>query len=215
MGYILIVIIDGYNLLKQIFPKVRGKLDKQRQKFVEMLGYYKKKKAREIKEIIVVFDGGLLRHAERQTKAGVVVVFSGQKSSADEWILNFVKKNKEKQILLVSMDRELIDKSGRFGVDNIKVFDFYQIIQNSILDSVVGGFDGSDSQFLHKFDDKLDDFQEGFGHEDDKALDLLMEQYSMGKEKKDDSCEDKSSRKSKAQKLSKKEKAIYKKIKKL
>jgi hypothetical protein len=219
--YILIIIIDGYNLLKQIFPKVKGKLDKQRKQFIELLGFYKKKKTKEIKEIIVVFDGGFFRHAEREIKLGVVVVFSGQKSSADEWILNYVQNNKEKQILLVSMDRELISKSNRFKVDNIKVFDFYKIIQNTVLvDELSGFYDKNMQDFLYKFEDKLDGFQDvqdGFEHKDNKALDLLMKQYSFGIEtvSKDDSYKELNSRKSKGQKLSKKEKTIYKKIKKL
>ena len=106
----MIVIIDGYNLLKQVFYKVKGKLDAQRKHFIKQLGHYKSKKGDGIKEIIVVFDGGHFRHATREIHSGIVVVFSGQKSSADQWIAEYVEKHKGKEFLLVSKDRELISK---------------------------------------------------------------------------------------------------------
>ena len=62
----MIIIIDGYNLLKQVFPRVKRKLDKQRKKFISQLGYYKKQKLETIKDIIVVFDGGFFNHATRE-----------------------------------------------------------------------------------------------------------------------------------------------------
>ena len=74
----MIILIDGYNLLKQVFPHIRGKLDAQRKFFVQQLGFYKHKKAKDIKDIIVVFDGGQLSHATREVWDGIVVIFSGQ-----------------------------------------------------------------------------------------------------------------------------------------
>ncbi len=215
----LIILIDGYNLLRHTFYNVKGKLVKQREQFIRQLGYYKSKKS--IGKIIAVFDGGLSRHATREVHGGVVVMYSGQKSSADDWILDFVKKNKEKEMLLVTMDNELKDKCANYGVDNIGVKDFYDLVQNSLLEEVVESFSQKTDQ-VQKFDD-LDDSSSfdahfddyGNKHRDSQAIDMLMEQTILNSIKKDDTYSDLASRKSKAKTLSKKEKKVYKKIKKL
>ena len=40
----MVLLIDGYNLLRNIFHKQKGKLDKQRKDLIQQLSYYKKKK---------------------------------------------------------------------------------------------------------------------------------------------------------------------------
>ena len=40
----MIVVIDGYNLLKQIFPGKKDTLAKQRDFFIKQLSHYKSKK---------------------------------------------------------------------------------------------------------------------------------------------------------------------------
>jgi len=74
--------------------------------------------------------------------------------------------------------------------------------------------------FLEDIATQLRDGVEGkikkISEKKDEALDLLMAQYADLQYTKNDDYEDKkTSRKSKAKKLSKKEKALYKKIKKL
>lgn len=215
----MILLIDGYNLLKQVFCHVKGKLDKQRKQLVKELGFYKHKKE-DIKDIIVVFDGGLFNHATREIKHGVVVIFAGQKQSADDWILHHIEKNKNREFLLVSMDRELKQKAGKFGVDSINVFDFYKLLQSCLQDDVEKLFtpvgDGELKKHSH---DKVDIFENCEQKVDTEALDLLMEEASLnypGFEKKenyqnDDSLERKGSSKT----VSKKEKHYRAKIKKL
>ena len=216
----LIVIIDGYNLLKQLFPGQKESLGMQRKQLVKQLGYYKKKKGKEIKEIILVFDGGFFRHATREVHSGIAVIFSGQKNSADEWIFNYVKKHKEKEILLVTMDKELIGNCQQYGVDAISVFDFYKIMQNGLLKEAEKDFEArkvADAVQKYETDFEMSGNNEKMPQIDNKALDMLMEQstINIGHEKKDDIYSDKKARKSRSQKPSKKEKKIYKKIKKL
>ena len=117
----MIVIIDGYNLLKQIFPGVKHTLDKQRTAFIQQLAYYKSKKP-QISEIIVVFDAGPSNHATRTVKSGIVVIFSGVKSSADNWILHFVERNKGKELLVVTLDRALKEACHTFHADTLDVY---------------------------------------------------------------------------------------------
>jgi len=213
----VIIIIDGYNLLKQVFPKVKGAhaLEKQRNTLIRQLGHYKSNKVDSIREIIVVFDGGVLLHATREVHDGVVVILSGQRGSADEWIINYVRKNKEKELLLVTMDRQIKDECRPFGADAIDVFDFYNLVQGELLDAVAQEMTHkSEAQKYAADDDAYADEQIKKEINND-ALDLLMEQYGDATMQKDDDYKTDADRKSKGKKLSKKEKALYKKIKKL
>lgn len=214
----MIVLIDGYNLLRHAFAKEKGKLIKQREQFIKQLGYYRNKK--ENLQIIIVFDGGLAKHANREVHAGVAVIYSGQNSSADDWILDFVKKNKEKEILLVTLDRELKDKCSNFGVDNISVKDFYNLVQNSIVTDIEKDYlENKNKDFIYKLEktEKFEDLFEDFDNKNNKALDLLMEQDLGNSEifKKDFEDLHKINRQTKSKFLSKKDKKLHKKIKKL
>lgn len=214
----MIVVIDGYNLLKQIFPGIKGSLEKQRALFIQHLAHYKMKKAKEISEIVVVFDAGPSTHATREVKSGVVVVFSGTRSSADNWILAFVERKKGQELLVVTLDRELLDACKRLGADVLSVYDFYNIMQQNLLEDAAEAFAGTDQHtIIEKYDNiglvECDNYSI-----DTKALDILMEQASVGITKDidlDETGEAASLKKSKAHKLSKKERRIATKLKKL
>jgi len=207
----MIVIIDGYNLLKQIFPGVKENLDKQKKIFIQELAFYKSKK-QEVKEIVVVFDGGLLLHATREIHQGIVVVYSGIRNCADNWIINFVARNRPKQILVVTLDRKLKASCEKMGADNISVYDFYQIMQKNILNDAQESLNhqGTDFKKLNHLD--FDDLKKDV---DNKALDLLMKQASIRIPEEKAECNNNHRRKGKSYTPSKKEKMIYKKLKKI
>lgn len=210
----MIILIDGYNLLKQLFPKLKEDLEKQKNQLIKQLGYYKNKKFPEVKDIIIVFDGGPLRHATREIHAGIVVIYSGQNSTADEWIIDFVEKNKEKEMLLITLDKNLISSCQKYGTDSLNIFDFYKILQNTLLSDV--DIDQElEKQNIQKY--KNIEYENENQVINNKALDLLMEQASLnlGHKKDDTIYSEKHARESKAQKISKQEKKIYKKLKKL
>jgi len=209
----VIVIIDGYNLLKQVFNKVKGKLDIFRDQLVKELSFYKKIKNEEIKEIIVVFDGGLSLHSERQIQNGVVVIFSGQKKSADDWIFEYVQKNANKELLLISKDNELKFRCSKFNVDAIDVFDFYDIVLNTITVQASKDFE-KNNDTIHKYesDDYIYGQLEDFSSKNNKALDILMSHADLEFKKAEI---DEKHKIPKSFKVAKKEKRIYKKIKKL
>lgn len=208
----MIILIDGYNLLKQLFPKLKENLEKQKNQLIKQLGYYKNKKFPEVKEIIIVFDGGLLRHATREIHSGIVVIYSGQNSTADDWIIDFAEKNKEKEILLITLDKNLISSCQKYGVDSLNIFDFYKILQNTLLSDI-----DVDQEIKKQNIQKYKDESSNEYNINNKALDLLMENASLSLEhKKDDTIySGKNARESKAKKISKQEKKFYKKLKKL
>jgi len=220
-GCKVVVLVDGYNVLKLIYPGIKGKLEKQRMHFIRQLGYYKTKKSSEISEIIVVFDAGPFNHASREIKHDVVIMFSGQKSTADDWIVNYVERKKGQQIILVTKDRNLIDRGCKLGCEALDSLDFYKIVQNCLLQDVSGKrfLDAKDElSSLQRYeesdvvwdDDQVDDHDKG-------ALDLLMENASLTMMTKDECVEglNKAHKKGNSQRLSKKEKEVEKIFKKL
>jgi len=203
---VMVLVIDGYNLLKQIFPGIKTSMEKQREHFIAELSYFKKQKP-DVSEIVVVFDAGPMMHATREIKKGIVVVFSGVKSSADNWIINFVERNKIKEILVVTLDRELAKSCKSQGADILGVFDFYEILQHNLMEKAAQGDDIRLDTNFEKYD---------YDNTNNKALDLLMQQASINVHiKKDDESPNSSRLKSKGYTPSKKEKMLAKKLKKL
>jgi predicted RNA-binding protein with PIN domain len=231
----MIVVIDGYNVLKQIFPNIKGKIDKERNSFIRQLGYYKSKKSSDIKDIIVVFDAGPFGHATREVHEGVVVIFSGQKSSADDWIIEYVENHKNEDLLIVTMDRKIIRECEKSGATTLGSIDFYGLMQSFLLDAAaqefstqefstqsLGGTSGQSDSFAEKYDPD-DDLADELSRKkfDRHALDLMMEQASLEqanlllKKEDDANLDNTNKRKGVAEKLSKKERRVLSKIKKL
>ena len=57
------------------------------------------------KEFIFVFDGKSDKYS-----SGKRVVWVGLEKKADDWIINFVSKNQEKRIVVITRDRDLAEK---------------------------------------------------------------------------------------------------------
>ncbi|MFA6535410.1 MAG: NYN domain-containing protein [Candidatus Babeliales bacterium] len=217
----MIVVIDGYNLLKQIFPHVKGRIDKERNAFIRQLGYYKSRKPKEIKELIVVFDAGPFSHATREIHEGVTVMFSGQKSTADDWIIEYADSHKGMDVLVVTMDRKIIQACEKAGATTLGSLDFYGIMQSFLLEeaaqelstqAVVPG--ATTVLEVEKYDQ--DDEELNGKKVDRKALDMMMEQAGFFVNKEDDVDLDRGkSRKSASSKLSKKDRQLLSKVKKL
>ncbi len=214
----MILVIDGYNLLKQIFYKQKDVLHEQREELIKQLGCYFEKKKDDIALIIIVFDAGPYLYATRNVYNSVVEIYSGQRSTADDWIAKFVEKNKHKSLLLVTMDKELINRCENFGADTMSVNEFYSILQDALLEN---GIEDVHQKKVPKEIKKLEK-EDVWGYDDKKssinseALDFLMQQEDFHHEKKE-SLEDKycGRKKGNSHKLSKKERKKQAKIKKL
>jgi predicted RNA-binding protein with PIN domain len=204
----MVVVIDGYNLLKQVWPGIKTSMEKQREHFIAELSYFKKQKP-DISEIVVVFDAGPMTHATREIKKGIVVVFSGIKSSADDWIIHFVERNKIKEILVVTLDRELAKSCKSHGADVLGVFDFYEILQHNLMEKASQGQEIRLATDFEKYENRG-------ATANNTALDLLMQQASINVPlKKDDKNYSRTTPRNKGYTPSKKEKMLDKKLKKL
>ena len=99
----MIIIIDGYNLLNLIHgPNVS---EMQRSACINLLGRYIKKRQH---KMIIVFDAGPCIYPMQEKQHGVTVIYSGSYQSADDSIIKFVQENHQKELLVISADRELL-----------------------------------------------------------------------------------------------------------
>jgi len=117
----MIVVIDGYNLIKQILGSKRIS-HKQRDQFVVQLAQYLKKRGL---KGVVVFDGGESTYPYSVKKGNVTIIFSGYKETADEVIASYLQEHKEYELLLISSDRALRNYAETLDKQTMNATEFY------------------------------------------------------------------------------------------
>ena len=103
----LILVIDAYNVLRSPESSFRGSAGKKA--LHKSLATYLSSSGSEIDRVILVYDGGSLHYPERERSGKLETVLAGYKQSADDWIIDFVRKTSG-TIVVVTDDAEL----GRF-----------------------------------------------------------------------------------------------------
>lgn len=194
----MILVIDGYNLLKKLHGQDVS--ESQRSAFVNLMGRYMKKRHH---KVVVFFDGGPYYYPSAEKQKGVVVWYSGQNQSADDLIVTYAQEHKNREMLVVTLDRELGNKVGEARVETVEPLFFYEKVQSICNPEKKGSFEAEGAIC------KLSE-------EDDEELDSLMyEAAGMRIPVKDE--EDSHSRKQSAsgEHTSKKERAYRRYIDKL
>ncbi|MCF7900132.1 NYN domain-containing protein [Candidatus Babeliales bacterium] len=195
----MIIIVDGYNLLKKIFVETFIS-EKQRTAFVNLMGRYSKKRGH---KVIIVFDAGPCRYPLTEKDHGVTVIYSGEYQSADDIIMDFVQKHENKDILVVTEDREIIQAVERCHEDALDPRTFYEKVKNA--------FNVSDEVLKKELSGiiKLSDTE-------NEDLDALMHYAaSMNMQVKDDECYTVHDRQKKGQEVKKSQRNRLKKVDKL
>lgn len=187
------IIIDGYNVLKQMITAAQIGLA-QRRAFTNMLGKYAGKKNH---TITLVFDGGPDTWTSQEKDHGITVMYSGIKQTADDVIKKLLLAKKF-GVLLVTSDNELKASAARLGIASMNADDFYNLVKDELSQKE----QGASGDVLIKTNT-----------ESESWVDELMRADTRKIYKHDDHEEDE--RKSPGQKLSKKERAYIQKIKKL
>ena len=82
----MIILIDGYNLLKQRNPGIYVE-DSVREQFIRLLGAYHKRRGH---VMMLIFDGGTHLWPIQENKAGIVVIYAGNGKSADDYIKYYI-----------------------------------------------------------------------------------------------------------------------------
>ncbi|MCX5806659.1 MAG: NYN domain-containing protein [Proteobacteria bacterium] len=111
------LIIDGYNYINRIRTSPAGEgsnLDMLRRSLLDRFVQYKKLKR---VKLTVVFDAynSFSPGRQRENYKGIDVVYSGEKETADDVIIGWIRE-KRAGIVAVSSDRAIIDEAKRHGV---------------------------------------------------------------------------------------------------
>lgn len=122
----MILLIDGYNLIKQALQKAEIS-EYERENFISRLGKYGKIRGHKVE---LVFDGGPTDNPLKESLYGVYVTYSGYKKSADDYIKDYLDRNRALDILLVSSDRDICRHAARLDVEQIDSVDFYSIMSD-------------------------------------------------------------------------------------
>lgn len=194
----MIVVVDAYNVLKQVLPSVQIG-ERERNSFIQELGRYARQRQH---KIILVFDGGPYDRASQERIAGVYVVYAGCHETADEYIKRYLTEHRELDLLLVSSDREVRAVAHGLQIESVRAPDFYAIVCATL-------HENNRVQPRESFVIKTTE-------RDNPELDELMREGSrVVRGKVDDMVAGQGGRKSLAQRPSKKERKIIKKIGKL
>ena len=124
----MIILIDGYNLLKQRDPGIYVE-DSARNQLIRSLGAYHKRRGH---RIILIFDGGISPWPVQETKAGVLVIYAGHGKSADDYIKYYIAEHHKEDLLLISSDRELGLWASKYDIASMDSLPFYDIIVNTL-----------------------------------------------------------------------------------
>lgn len=201
------LIIDAYNILKQVSPKLYVE-DRERSAFIEKVVYYTHQRNN---QAIIVFDGSPPDDKPLREQLDMVsVVYAGWNTQADTFIHQYVKKHKGRDLLLVSSDRQLCALVAEYKVPSVDALLFYKILQQA----------RTHTRKEEIFDQKIVKIkintQEDRDLDQNLDIDTIMEEACQEVFSKDEFVDDKpDSRLSSAYTPSKKERTFLKKIKKL
>ena len=152
----MIIIIDGYNVIKRFYGVTVS--DAHKSAFINLLGRYMKKRNH---RILVVFDGGPHFWPLVEKQKGVAVWHSGERQSADDLIIAYAQEHKNKDIVAVTADGEIIKKVGQADVHVIDPHFFYEKVKEVCSPNI------SETPIHSTHVEKLSD-------EDDEIVDALM-----------------------------------------
>ncbi len=124
----MIIIIDGYNLLKSILPAHSVRENERRQFLATLSDYASRKKH----DLVVVFDGGPHEWPLKEKIMGMKVIYAGQRQTADAVIKHYVADHYRKELLLVSSDHDLVLHANRHDVPSIGSVDFHVLVQEAL-----------------------------------------------------------------------------------
>jgi uncharacterized protein len=130
------ILIDGYNLIRQSVSLrrfERQSLEAGRKALIAWLADYRQRKDH---RITVVFDGWIGGEAqeERDYCAGIHLIYSGRGVKADD-VLKRITAAADKEILVVSSDREVASYATRKGKAVMSSAEFESVVDKQLLTS--------------------------------------------------------------------------------
>jgi predicted RNA-binding protein with PIN domain len=123
----MILLIDAYNLLKQIFgPEVS---EQECLTYIKNLNTYSSIKHH---KIIIIFDGGFFEYSTKEKQGNITRIDAGRGRTADEMIMEYIATHKTQEMVLVSSDRELGRYASNHGIIAIDSIFFNYFVQQAI-----------------------------------------------------------------------------------
>ena len=192
----MIILIDGYNVLKQRDPSIYVE-DSARDQFIRSLGAYHKRRGH---HIVLIFDGGIYPWPILETKTGIEVIYAGYRKTADDYIKYYIAEHHKEDLLLVSSDRELGLWASKHDIASIDSLSFYDILTEAMAD---GNYKQKSRSIVKTT------------ATDDPFLDALMEDASRNMASKEDDRKIVDKTETRGHKESKIDRLLRKKIEKL
>ncbi len=191
----MIILIDGYNVLKQLVPQA-AVTDKERRDFITILGKYARRKKH---TLILVFDGGPYDWAHKERISHITVIYSGMHETADQLIMHYLDDHQTKDLFLVSSDNELGLFASALEIPSIGSEDFFSLVKQALKGAA-----------------PIENNHEPVTLSNDATnLDQIMEEGSKSVPIKPEDVEPSQVRSSSSKRSSKLERKLYQKLKKL
>lgn len=190
----MIIVIDGYNILKYNAGQLYVS-EERRRHFVRRCARYGHFKNN---SIVIVFDGGDSQWQSSYKDHDALVIYAGHGKSADDAIKRYMSKQRADNLLLISSDNELAYWASERHIASMGAPDFLQILSTYSIKQA----DHSTSASIIKTT-----------QDSSPELDALMQEAALmnvSKPEDNPTIRDKN-----ADKLSKSERQLYKKLKKL
>ena len=185
----MIILVDGYNVLKQREPGIFIEED-SRDQFIQLLGAYHKRRGH---LILLIFDGGPQQWPVQESKAGIIVIYAGAGKTADDFIKQYIAEHHQEDLFLVSSDRELGLWASKYDIPSMNALPFYDIIisghvgdiqkkarHGEIVKTSMSEYPGLDALMLEaserivpKQEDRLPEQKRRSGHQESKVDRLL------------------------------------------
>lgn len=121
------LLIDGYNVLKQITKSPYASAA-ERAAFINQLSRYARKKSL---DILLVFDGLPANDERISTKVAITIHYAGGHHSADDYLKERLD-NAHGTTLLVSSDRELVFYAQQYEIPSIDADYFYELVRTAL-----------------------------------------------------------------------------------
>lgn len=125
-------LIDGYNLLfRTAFGKEGESFTKEREKVIQNLS---KEIASASFSASIVFDAAFQEGpSEKQNKGELEIIYTEMGESADDWIIQEVKRSAKPSLLIVvTSDRKLAWRARMKGAQSIPVEDFLKLVRRVV-----------------------------------------------------------------------------------
>lgn len=199
----MIILVDAYNLLRATPPYKKTITEKERMQFIARLSGYGRNKGH---KIVIVFDGGPHEWPFKENMKVVQIVYSGMHETADDYIKEYIEGHKAKDLLLVSSDSELNRYAQHRNIPSIDSATFSQLLYEEMKNSKSSSAKPQDT-IVKIAQDKE------FSSDAQDMLDKLMTQASKTvSEKSEDFSQ---TRTMKKDQLTKEERILLQKLKKL